>query len=416
MWGIAWHSLVNRRATAALVVLAIAMSVALILSVEKLRRDARASFAGTVSGTDLVVGARSGSIQLLLYSVFRIGSATNNISVESVEWVRSRESIDWVVPLSLGDSHRGYRVVGTTGDYFERFRHGRDRALAFAEGRPFDDVFDIVLGAEVAEALGYGLGDRIVVAHGTGSADLVRHENQPFSVSGILARTGTPVDRSLHVSLEGIEAMHVDWKGGMPSGEATPADAIRGMDLEPRQVTALLVGLKSRGAVFREQRAINRYREEPLLAVLPGAALQELWSLVGVAETALRAVAGFAVVAGIVNLVSVLVASLGERRREMAILRSVGARPARIFGLLCAESALLGAAGIVAGFVLHVVAIAAAAGPLVRRFGLELAPTLPTATDLSLLAAVFVGAVLAGCLPALGAYRRTLADGMSMRL
>ncbi len=417
MFDIAIQSLRNRALTATLAVIAIAMSVALILSVDKIRRDARASFLQTVSGTDLIVGARSGSVQLLLYSVFRMGSATNNVSWESIEDLKSRKAVDWLVPLSLGDSHRGYRVLGTSQEYFQYYKYGNKRDLEFAQGSMFDDVFDAVLGSEVAKQLQYSLGQSIVVAHGTGSVGIVEHENQPFTVSGILAPTGTPVDQTVHVSLEGIEAMHVDWQSGMQvPGEGTDADTIRQMDLSPNAVTAALIGLKSRGSVFREQRAVNTYRQEPLLAILPGVAMQELWALVRVFENALLVVSSFVLLAGLVNLVSVLFAGLNERRREMAILRASGARPGHIFRLLCAESALLSAVGICIGVLVHYLVVGLVSVWAQARFGIDLSPTLPGMRDLLILLLVFMSGVAVGCLPAWRAYRQSVSDGMAQRL
>ena len=162
MIGLAWKSICNRWPTALLALLAISMSVALILTVEKIRRDARNSFTQTVSGTDLIIGARSGSVQLLLYSVFRIGNATNNISWETVEEIQQRKSVDWLIPISLGDSHSGFRVLGTNQDYFTHYRYADKRSLSLAEGELFDDVFDAVLGSEVAAELGYELDQSIV--------------------------------------------------------------------------------------------------------------------------------------------------------------------------------------------------------------------------------------------------------------
>ncbi len=417
MIGIAWRSICNRWPTALLAVLAIAMSVALILTVEKVRRDARSSFTQTVSGTDLIVGARSGAIQLLLYSVFRIGNATNNISWESVEDIKNRPAVDWLIPISLGDSHAGFRVVGTSKDYFTHFRYGDKQPLKIAKGAIFDDVFDAVIGSQVAAQLGYEVNTPIVVAHGTGSVALVEHDRQPFRVSGILAPTGTPVDQAVHVSLEGIEAMHVDWRNGAEvKGEGTDSDTIRRMDLKPAAVTALLVGLKSRAAVFREQRAINTYREEPLLAVLPGVALQQLWNLVGVAEKALLIVSICVVFAGLVNLMSVLLAGLNERRREMAVLRSAGARPGHVFLLLCIESTVLTLGGIIAGLALHYVLVALGSLFMQNQYGITIGLAPPDLTDLKILLAIAIAGLLAGTLPALQAYRKSLADGLTQRL
>jgi len=417
MIGIAWKSLCNRWPTALLAVLAIAMSVALILTVEKIRHDARNSFTQTVSGTDLIIGARSGSVQLLLYSVFRIGNATNNISWKSVQEIRERAAIDWLIPLSLGDSHAGFRVLGTNLDYFKHYSFGDDQALELADGNEFEDVFDAVIGSQVAAQLNYKVGDEMVVAHGTGNVALVEHDRQPFRVSGILKATGTPVDRAVHVKLEGIEAMHVDWRNGATvKGEGTSAETIRGMDLQPTAVTALLVGLKSRGRVFREQRAINTYRAEPLLAILPGVALQELWGLVSVAEMALMIVSICVVVAGMVNLISVLLAGLNERRREMAVLRSAGARPAHVFLLLCIESSVLTLGGIVAGLVLHYVLTGIGAVYMQQKFGLFISLSPPNSKELLILFSIAVAGLVAGILPALQAYRKSLADGLTQRL
>jgi len=246
---------------------------------------------------------------------------------------------------------------------------------------------------------------------------LTEHDKQPFRVSGILEPTGTPVDRAIHISLEGIEAMHVDWRNGAPvKGEGTPADVIRGMDLKPAAVTALLAGLTSRAAVFREQRSINTYRAEPLLAVIPGVALQELWGLVSVAEIALLIVSICVVVAGLVNLISVLLAGLNERRREMAVLRSSGARPAHVFLLLCIESTVLTLGGIVVGLLLHYLLTGLGSIFLQQRFGLSISPGLPDGSDIKILVAIAVAGLFAGTLPALQAYRKSLADGLSQKL
>lgn len=415
--GLAVKSLLNRRTTVGLTLLALAVSVTLVLGVEKLRTEAKASFAATISGTDLIVGARSGSVQLLLYSVFRIGNATNNISWQSYQEIAARPDVAWTVPLSLGDSHRGFRVLGTNGDYFKYYRFGRKQPLVFAAGGPFTDLFDAVLGAEVARALGYKLGDPLVVAHGLGAEGFSNHKDKPFRVAGILARTGTPVDRTVHVSLQAIEAIHVDWKSGAAvPGMRVTADQVRRMDLTPRAITAVLVGAKSRFAAFTLQRAINEYRAEPLLAVLPGVALQELWDLMGTAEAALAAISVAVVAAGLLGMMIMMLAGLNERRREMAILRSVGARPLHLFALLVSEAAVLTIAGAAAGLGLFYAALAAFRPVLDSRFGLYLEISAPTAHDLAILGAVVLAGVLAGAAPALGAYRQSLADGMTVKL
>lgn len=413
---LALKSLANRWLTALLTVLAIATSVMLLLAVERVRTGARQSFADTISGTDLIVGARTGGIQLLLYSVFRIGNATNNITWKSYQDIAAHPDVAWIVPLSLGDSHRGFRVLGTSKDYFSRLRYRRDRTLTFTAGKPFDDLFDAVVGADVAGRLGYKVGDRIVIGHGLGDVSFVEHDDKPFRVAGILAKTGTPVDRTVHVSLAAIEAIHVDWQsGGRVPGQSISADEVRRMDLTPKAITGALIGLTSRIATFRVQRAINGYPEEPLSAILPGATLQELWALVATAESALAAVSIMVVVTALIGMVTMILTTLGERRREMAILRAVGARPATILALLTAEATALTAAGIALGVALLYLALAVARPYLDAWYGIDLAIALPEWREITSLGAVLAGGVLAGLLPAIRAYRMSLADGMMVR-
>ena len=394
------------------------MSVALLLGVQKLRTAAREGFANTVSGVDLIVGARSGQINLLLYSVFRVGDATANVSWETYQKVARRSDVAWTIPLSLGDSHRGFRVLGTNLDYFRHYRFAGSRQLAFESGRPFADLYDAVLGAEVARALGYKVGDPIVVSHGLGNVSFAKHDDKPFRVAGILARTGTPVDRTVHVSLEAITAIHVDWQTGMRAlpGARVDAAATRAMDLTPGSITAFMVGMENRVMTFGLQRAINEYRQEPLLAIIPGVALTQLWNLVGIADTALMVVAAFVVLAGLLGMLTAILTSLNERRREMAILRSVGARPRHVFTLLVAEAGILATAGVAAGVALCYGLMYAAKPLLERRFGLFLEPGGLSGYDIALLAAIIAAALVMGALPAWRAYRNPLADGLTPRV
>jgi len=411
---LALGSLLARALTVAMTVLAIALSVALFLGVEKVRTGAKASFADTISGTDLIVGARSGSVQLLLYSVFRIGNATNNVTWQSYQDIAARPEVDWIVPISLGDSHRQFRVMGTTTGFFEHYKFRRDRGLELEQGQIMDDLFDTVIGYDAAQALGYAVGDPIVVAHGI--ASFTEHKDQPFRVSGILAKTGTPVDRTIIVSMEAIEAIHVDWRSGAKiPGQSTPSDTLRQMDLTPKAVTAALVGVKSPLKTFALQRSINTYPEEPLLAILPGVALQELWAIVGIAETALLAVSVLVVVTALIGMMATLFASLNERRREMAIFRAMGASPRTILGLLVLEATLTAALGSLLGLVMLYTGLWVVQPLVDSAFGLYLPIDAPAQREmLTLLAVVFAGAIVS-LLPALRAYRLSLADGMMVQ-
>lgn len=415
---LALRSLANRRTTALLTISAIAISVALLLGVEKMRTAAREGFANTVSGVDLIVGARSGQLNLLLYSVFRVGDATSNVSWESYQKIARHPDVAWTIPLSLGDSHRGFRVLGTNGDYFKHYRFAGDRRLAFESGRAFEDLYEAVIGADVARQLGYVVGQEIVIAHGLGNVSFANHEDKPFRIVGILARTGTPVDRTVHVGLEAITAIHLDWQSGVqaPAGSRISAEQARSSALTPTSITAFMVGMDMKVMTFTMQRAINEYRQEPLMAILPGVALTQLWNLVGIADTALMIVAAFVVLAGLLGMLTAILTSLNERRREMAILRSVGARPRHVFTLLVTEAGLLASLGVLCGVALTYALLFAAKPILASNYGIFLQPTGLTGYDVALLGSIIAAALLMGAWPAWRAYRNTLSDGLMIRV
>ena len=417
---IAWASAWNRRLTLSLVVVSVALSTFLLIGIERLRTDVRDSFAQSVSGTDLVVGARGGALPLMLNAVFRIGGATGSIRLDSLREIEKHRAVAWMVPLALGDTHRGFPVLATTTDYFTRFRYGARQALALADGRAFEGTLDTlhhaVIGAEIARALGYRVGQSIALSHGSGVIAGADHADQPFTVTGILARTGTPVDRTVHISLQAMQAIHLDWVAGMPvPGRRTTAEQARQADLTPRQVTAALVGLKSRAAVFSVQRAVGDFAGEPLMAVLPGVALDELWSVVGVGEQALLLISAMVAVVSLAGLVAVVLAGLNERRRELAVLRAVGAAPRHILLMLAAEGALVTLAGAALGVAASALLIVTAGPWMQARFGIGLTLSAPTPAQWALLAAVLVAGLLASLVPGWRAYRLSLADGLSPR-
>ena len=329
---LAFRSLVFRRVSVGLTVISIAVSVALLVAVEMVRLSARDGFAATISGTDLIVGARGAPVQLLLYSVFRLGDGINNIGWSSFRRVQEDPRVAWTIPLSLGDSHRGYRVVGTTESYFRHYLYGSSRSLSLTDGSTFSDTYSAVIGSDVAQDLKYEVGDQVTLTHGIGDTGFITHKDHPFTIRGILARTGTPVDRSIHVPLTGISAMH---------GEDP--------DTPPDSITAALVGLNTKMDILLLQRELNAYEDEPLTAVLPGVALHQLWRLVRSVELALRAISICVVIAGVLGMLAAVMMGLHSRRREMVILRSLGARPLDLASLLIGESMLMSIAGTVLG-------------------------------------------------------------------
>ncbi len=405
-----------RKTSLILTIVSIAISVTLLLGVDVVRKEAKSSFVNTISQTDLIVGARSGPTNLLLYSVFHIGSATNNVTWESYETIAERDDVAWTVPISLGDSHRGFRVMGTTEDYFEFYRHGNKERLSIKSSTVFAEVYDAVLGAEVASSLGYNVGDELIISHGLVSADFAAHDDKPFTIVGVLERTGTPVDRAVHVSLAGIEAIHVDWQSGNRSGLQLDAEQALQFDLTPTSITAFMVGLENPALTFRTQRDINDYSGEPLSAITPGSTLAEFWRTISTIEQVLFVMSGFVLIAGLLGMVTTILSTLNERRREIAVLRAIGARPTTIVLLIALETLLIVVAGCLAGVAL-LYGLLAIGGPFVAdRVGVDILLPWLDSTQGLILGAVIVGATLVSLVPGFIAYRRSIQDGLAVRV
>ncbi len=408
---LAIKSLLNRKGSVVLTVLAMSVSVFVLLGVEHIRHQTKDSFNSTVSGVDLIVGARTGSLNLLLYSVFRIGAPTNNISWNTFQDIASNPRVDWAIPISLGDSHKGYRVMGTTADYFKHFSYGKQRNLAFKAGKPFNEVFDVVLGSEVASKLGYKLGDTLVLAHGLATTSFSQHDDRPFTVVGILETTGTPVDQTLHVSLQGIEAIHIDWQQGvkMP-GSTITNEQLMAAKLEPKSITAFMLGLTSRMATFRVQRDINNYRNEPLSAILPGVALSELWQMMGLLENTLRLVSALILIAALLGLSAMMLASIRERKHEIHLLRVIGAPPIFLFLLVELEALLISFMSIVIGIAGLYFSLHSAGNFLAASFGLHIGTNIFSDSNSMILLLIIVATIVAAAIPSFTAYSNAKVD------
>ena len=500
---LAVKSLRNRTLSTVLTVGSIALSVALLIGVENVRVGVRESFSNTISQTDLIVGTKGGTQQLLLYSVFGMGSPTENISWDAYEYWAEHPAVEWTVPYGLGDSHRGFRVIGTNEDFFRYYRYRGGQSIAVAEGETMSRLYDAMLGADVATDLGYTLGQEIAVTHGLGEIGFVTHDEMPFTVVGILDKTFTPVDRSVYITMEGLEAIH--WEGGVPpegggarhdhdahgddeepahdedehahgedgdesqhdedreehdedgdgeaghdedgdghdedgdehgsdrddgeaahtavqgdDGEAEHADGqgdeISIEDVEVTQLAAFFVGASTRRDVLNLQREINDYEDEPMMGVIPGVALNEMWQGLGYLESSLRLVTIFVVMVGLLGMLVSIYTSLNERRREMAILRAVGAGPNRIVTLLVLESLCLATAGAVAGMGLAYLLLAIGQPIVEAQAGIFIPITAPGTVEWIFMGSVVAAGFVMGFVPALKAYRTALHDGLAVRV
>lgn len=412
---IAWASLLSRKGTSLLTLISIAVSVALLISVERLKQGAEEGFTGAISQTDLIVGGRTGPLNLLMYTVFNLGAASNQVGMDSFEKYKAHPAVEWTIPISLGDGHRGFRVVATNVDFLTHYRFKKDKQIELAEGVWANGLWDVVLGADVARTLQYKLGDKVVLTHGVTSGEgILDHDDKPFRVVGRMQPTGTALDQSLYITLEGMEGIHIDWKdGAMPRpGSEVAADSIKPEDVRPQNITAFFLRTKTRIETLRLQREINTDMAEPLMAIIPGVALGELWRSLGHVESALRGISWIVLLTGLSTLIVALLTSLGARRREMAILRAVGASPLHVLGLLAFEAVGLVGLGVLAGYAFQSVGFWLLGVYLKAEYGVVLSEAALSLGQVKLFAGALALGLIAGLIPAISAFRMSVKDGL----
>ncbi len=405
---LALESLIDRKGSVLLSLIAMTVSIFLLLSVEHIRFHTKESFASTLSGVDLVVGAKTGDLNLLLYSVFRIGKPTNNISWESFKTFSASSEVNWAIPLALGDSHKGYPVLGTNRDYFNYYSYGQNNKLTFAHGAVFDGLFDVVLGSEVARKLKLKLGEKLIIQHGLSKVSFVKHDEMPFKIVGILNPTGTPVDQTLHVSIEAIEAIHSDYDFAKNDYKnLRPNQTTENQLLIPQNISAFMIGLKSKITTFKFQRAINNYSKEPLLAILPGVVLSELWQIMGLVENTLFLISTLVFLSACFGVSAILLSSIRERIKDIQLLRVIGAPPIYIFLLLELEAFIITFVSIILATTLLFLLSYISQSFLVSNLGINIEKFVLSDLSLLTLAVIITTSLFVGLIPSVYAYSKS---------
>ena len=407
-------SMRSRLVPIVLVIVALSASMALLLAVDRIQQATKNGFNQSLSGVDLVLGPGGSGLELVLYTVFHLGKPTNNITTETVSDITDDPMVEWAVPIALGDNHRGYRVISTTDEYFDRVKFGGDQPLVFAQGAPFSDLNETVIGSEVAEALGYTLDTSIFVTHGSQMIGKL-HDDFSFKITGILESTGTPIDRAVFVSLEGYELVHLGWQNGSKTVSLQNLDinAIPKERLYPKTVTAVYLGLTSKLSLFKFIRAVRDYPEEAISAVIPGVALAELWSIVGIVDSVFQLLNWLIIGISIVGMVTMIITGLDSRTRELTILRALGLSPPKLAGLVLLETIIISLTAVLSAIVLVWFLTVAAADLLNQWAGVRIELTWLAIDELSTIMIIVLAGVCASLIPAGMVYRRSLHKGFS---
>jgi len=401
-----YKSIQNRKITFLLSVISISISVVLLLGVDKAIKSSKAHFLNTINSTDIIVASSNGSLDILLNLIFHISDPLKEMSFKSFEDIKSFDEIKWGVPLSIGDTFKGFDVVSTDKNYFKYYKYSYSKSLKFEQGRSFEGFYDVIVGNKVAKKLHLRIGDDIHLSHGKHHHKHI-HKNRAFKIVGILKKSMTPNDESVFIQLKADEAIHIEWQSGHFVDMHISSEKLAKMDIKPKHISGMLLGLKNRSAILSVEDKINHYRGENLKAVIPAKALSKLYKLMKNLQELLMMISGAVFVAAIFTMLSSMFATLNERRREIAIFRSLGASIKIIFLLFAIESFLVISSGIIVGVV--IVAILSIFAPFDISYNIDI-------YEFFMLFSMIIIALFASIFPAIKSYKNALQDSLMVRV
>lgn len=410
LWHIAWSYLWNRKLTTAMTIISVSLGVALISAVLTLREQTQKRFEEEGQAFDLVVGAKGNPLQLVLSTVYFLDAPTGNMPLADFERIREMEDVVAAFPLSLGDTFRGYRIIGTERALMD-FEWGERRPYVLAEGRYFEKPYEAVVGAAVAQDTGLKVGATFVGTHGfIETPDAHVHEDKPYTVVGVMERSGTPNDRAIFCDLESVWDIH---SHGDDHEDCDDPDHDHDHDHDPHsEITAGLIKLASPALRFEYKDRINKTFN--VMAAVPVNEIQKLYEqLLGTAKAVLLAIGYLVVVISSMSILIGLYMSILQRKRDLAVMRALGATRGEIFGAVIIEAFWVTVLGLAVGWALGSMVCYVLDLYLVDKLGFHVSAMSVSADLFTAYSAVLLMGLVAGILPAWQAYRTDIARDLA---
>jgi putative ABC transport system permease protein len=443
-------NIAQRKLSIALTALSVALGVALISATLDIKKQVEENFTQTGVGYELILGAKGSPLQLVLNTVYHLGNPTGNLPYSTYQQYKRNPFVSYAIPMGLGDNYKGFRIIGTTDELFSKFNYKPERKLELESGAFFqsDSVYQAVIGFEAAMKTGLKVGDKFIATHGLQESfgDVgEQHEHDPMRVVGVLKRTGTPSDKAIYISLRSVWAIHAieeeekqdrDSTKKTTHSDGTPHtdgdkhhdhDAHSGHDEHGHDehghdehehavptegdVTAILVKTKAPIFALQLYSAVNK---APLAqAAFVVNEIKNLFDIVGNVNWAFLLVTALVIVVALISVGVAIYNSLSERRREIAIMRSLGAHRGKIFSMITLEAAFISFVGALVGIGLSKVLMAVMKSIILEKTGVEVAVSAFSSVDGLLILGVGIVGALVGTLPAITAYRTDVAKNLS---
>ena len=410
MLRLSWANLKADRLSTALSIMLLAIGVGMVAFVMVVSQQLTDRFNRDIRGIDMVVGAKGSPLQLILSAVYQMDSPTGNIPLSEVKRLQKHPLVKYSIPLAYGDSYQGYRIVGTEEKYLEHYD------AQFATGNVWTKDFEAVIGSETAENLNLKLGDHFHGSHGLVD-DMHVHEEEAYHVSGILKPTGTVVDRLILTNIGSVwhihgehgdteEAAH-DHEGHYHGDDVHEGHAHEPED-DSREITALLIKFKNPMAMMQLPRHVNTNTN--MQAALPAIEVNRLYQLLGVGFTTLQIIGALIMVIAAISVFISLLNSLKDRKYELALMRSLGASPFKLFSMVILESLLLCIIGYSAGIALGRIGLLLMARLGEEQMQMSLTGNGFTMEEVWLLPVTLIIGLIAALIPAFQAYRTDISS------
>ncbi len=411
LWRIAWSYLWNRKLTTVMTIISVALGAGLISTVLTLREETQRRFEEEGQAFDLVIGAKGNPLQLVLSTVYFLDMPTGNMDAHEFEEIRAMEDVTAAFPVAMGDTYKGYRIVGTERGLMD-FTWGERKPYALAEGRYFEKPFEAVLGAAAARDSRLKVGDTFTGTHGFVAAPGADddHADKPYTVVGIMALSGTPNDRAIFCDIESVWDAHSH--GGEEAEEGHDHEHEHEHGHAHEEITAALVKLASPALRFEYKDNINKNFN--VMAAVPVNEVQKLYEqLLGTAKTVLLAIGYLVVVISSMSILIGLYMSILQRRRDLAVMRALGATRGEIFGAVLIEALWVTLLGLAVGWAVGSLVCWALGVYLTTRLGFQISAVSFSADLVTAYSAVVLMGLLAGMLPAWQAYRTDVARDLA---
>lgn len=412
----------QRKLSAALTIISTLLGVALVIAILVIKQESEDAFNQTATGYELIVGPKGSPLQVTLNTIYHIGLPVNNMPYRTYDLISKDRRVKLAIPYVMGDNYKNFRIIGTSEKFFTEFEYQKGKRYSFQTGRQFENENEAVIGNDVAEKTGMKIGDTFIGSHGVEAYEYAEeHDEHKFTVTGILNKTFTPNDKVIFIPMESVWEMHYHGEeestidtihSGHEHGEVHKHE----FPEERKTITSILVSLKSPVYFDLLRRQINDDKFEGInaQAIIPVLEIMQLFEIIGNINSVLLIVAYMVIIVAVISILVSIYNTINERKRDIAIMRALGASRGKIFGMIILEGLFISFIGAILGVFAGHLAVYVFSPLISAKTGILITGLTFNIFELYLVLGTIILSVLVSILPAVKAYRTDVAKNLSL--